>query len=274
MKIIIRENYKKDIFVSIFNIIKNNTSLVNINFNNNNIYIQGMDTSHIVLFNFYIKKEWFSEYDIANFESGENVCIDTTMFYNIINNVSKNQSIIITNVEKNPKDNTTFIRNDYLYINLINEDFKLKESVEFDKYYKLQLNETDYELMDIPTDYEFDCDFLISSKKIVEITNQLLNFNNEICIECSEECIEFKTIGITGEMNVKIPTDDLHEFSIENNTKLTLKYSLQFINKYCLTKNLSDKIYFYLSSNYPLKIKYDLGEEIDISFYIAPKVDL
>ena len=260
MKIVIRDKIKKDQFISIFNIIKINSTSVTIIFENDKIHIQGMDKSHICLFDIYINKKWFNEYECLN--SDNNICFDTTTFYNIISNVSRNQSIVISNT----------VNEDNFEINLINEDYKEKENLEFDKYYKIQLNENDYELMNIP-ESEYNCDFLINSKKIVDITNQMLNFNNDIIIMCSEDCVQFKVDGGNGEMIVKITTDDFDEFSIEDGEEFNFRYSLQYLSKYCLTKNLSDKIYFSLSNNCPLKIKYDLGDDIDVSFYIAPKIE-
>jgi proliferating cell nuclear antigen PCNA len=268
MKIIIRDKIKRDQFNAIFNIIKVNSTCVNLNFNSNELHIQGMDKSHICLFNILIKKDWFNEYDCSN--DGSSASFDTTTFYNIINSVSKNQSILISNVEHEYNFNEK--NNDFIYVTLINEDYKEKDNLEFDKYYKLQLTENDYELMNIP-ETEYNCDFLINSKKIVDITSQMLSFNNDIEIKCCQEFIDFMVNGENGIMNVKIPTDDLDEFSIEDGEEFSFRYSLQYLNKFCLTKNLSDKIYFSLSNNCPLKIKYDLGDDIDVCFYIAPKLE-
>jgi proliferating cell nuclear antigen len=260
MKIVIRDKIKKDQFISILNIIKINSSTVTLIFENDKIHIQGMDKSHICLFDIYINEKWLNEYECLN--SDNNICLDTTVFYNIISNVSKNQSIVISNTKND----------DSCEINLINEDYKEKENLEFDKNYKIQLNENDYELMNIP-ESDYNCDFLINSKKIVDITNQMLTFNNDIIIKCSEDCVQFKVDGGNGEMTVKIKTDDFDEFSIEDGEVFNFRYSLQYLSKYCLTKNLSDKIHFSLSKDCPLKIQYDLGDDIDVSFYIAPKVE-
>jgi hypothetical protein len=96
----------------------------------------------------------------------------------------------------------------------------------------------------------------------------MLIFGTDIKLFCSEDLIEFTTNGPTGEMNVKIDTNDLDEFSIDMGTKFDFCYNLNYLNKMCLTKNLSDKIYFSLSKECPLKIKYDLEDtNININFY-------
>ena len=47
MKLVISEKNKKDIFVSLFNIIKSNTTNICIVFKTEFVFIQGMDKSHI-----------------------------------------------------------------------------------------------------------------------------------------------------------------------------------------------------------------------------------
>jgi hypothetical protein len=40
----------------------------------------------------------------------------------------------------------------------------------------------------------------------------------------------------------------------------------------CLTNKLSNEIQFSISGKYPMKIRYDLGDDSSIVFYIAPKL--
>ena len=66
MKVIISNKHKKDLFVALFQTLKNCSTLVNVNFKNDMLHIQGMDKSHICLFNVIIQKGWFDEYDIES----------------------------------------------------------------------------------------------------------------------------------------------------------------------------------------------------------------
>jgi hypothetical protein len=265
MKLVISEINKKNIFVSLFCLIKSNTTSISMVFKSDNLFIQGMDKSHISLFNIHIQKDWFTTYDFTN-ETNETdefvVSFDTNTFYNIINNVTKTQSIIIEiNTNK-----------DYLNINLLDEFLKVKD--EYNKSYKMPLLENEYEFLNIP-ELDYDCEFMINSKKICEITNQMQIFGSDIKIECCEDYIEFSSNGNNGEMIVNIITDDLDEFTIEIDKKFTFSYNLNYLNKMCLTKNLCDKIYFKLSKECPLKIQYDLDDPtIDISFFVSPKIEV
>jgi hypothetical protein len=138
MKIIIRDKIKRHQFNAIFNIIKVNSTCVNLKFNSNELHIQGMDKSHICLFNILIKKDWFNEYNCSSDEAS--ACFDTTTFYNIINSVSKNQSILISDLEHEYNLNEKL--NDFIYVTLINEDYKEKDNL-------VKLGDEEYKWTDV-----------------------------------------------------------------------------------------------------------------------------
>jgi hypothetical protein len=103
--------------------------------------------------------------------------------------------------------------------------------------------------------------------------SQLSNFGNDIIINCSEEDISLSTNGVSGEMTVDIPIDDISSYSIVEGEKITLTYSLAYINKMCITNKLSTDVDFSLSNDMPMKIRYDLGDDSSIMFFIAPKMN-
>jgi proliferating cell nuclear antigen PCNA len=142
---------------------------------------------------------------------------------------------------------------------------------EFSKLFKIPLTDYDYDLLQLPS-IDYDAEFSINSKKISEITNQMLIFGSDIQIQCSEEKIQLVTHGITGEMSVTIPIDDLKEYSITEGEIIDLKYSLTYVSKMCLSSKLSNIVHFFISMDYPMKIKYDLGEDSSLTFYVAPKI--
>ena len=62
MKVIISNKHKKDLFVALFQTLKNCSTLVNVKFQKDMLHIQGMDKSHICLFDVKIQKKWFDEF--------------------------------------------------------------------------------------------------------------------------------------------------------------------------------------------------------------------
>lgn len=254
MKVIISNKHKKELFVALFQTLKNCSTHVNVKFKKELLHIQGMDKSHICLFDVKIQKKWFDEYEIIE---DNNICIDANIFHMIISNKNEGLNIIIRSEN-----------DDNLNVDLLSVEHSKGE---FNKYFKIPLADFDYEEMEMPnTDY--DAEFSISSKKICDIVSQMIMFGTDISIKCSEEKIDLITNGVTGEMLVNIPIEDLNEYTIVEGEIINLSYSLSYINKMCLTNKLSTEIQFFISEDYPMKLCYDLGDDSSIVFYIAPKM--
>lgn len=260
MKIVINDQVKKNLFCSLFNVLKNCSNIISIICKSDGLFIQGMDKSHVCLFQVNISKNWFYVYEISMDKDNEDIInIDCAMFYTVLSVANENYNVEIIQ-DNNDKDN--------IMINLVSFTGK-KEC--FDKYFKIPLVDFEIELFEIPN-VDYDAEFSINSKNITEIANQMLVFGTDINIICTEEKINLVTNGVTGQMTVNIPIEDLNEYSIIENQTISLKYSLNYIGKMCLTNKLSSNIDLLISLEYPMKIKYDLGQESSLVFYIAPKI--
>ena len=259
MKIQISDKKKKDIFVSLFQTLKNCSSLISTKINSEFLHIQGMDKSHVCLFDAKINSTWFSLFEL---NKEINLSFDSGVFYSIISTKSDLQDLIITMDDDNE---------DTMHIHFIPQEKESKKG-DFKKFFKMPLPEFEYDEMAIPT-VDYDAEFSLSSKQISDMFSQLSNFGNDIIIKCSEEDISLTTNGVTGEMRVDIPIDDLSGYSIIEGEEIILTYSLSYINKMCITNKLSNDIEFSLSNNCPMKISYDLGDNSLLQFFMAPKMN-
>jgi proliferating cell nuclear antigen len=255
MKLWIREKIKKELFVAIFQTLKNCSALISMYFKKEGLFIQGMDKSHVCMFELRISNSWFSSYEVNEKETM--ISLDSQVFFTILSVANDHYSIQMYQEE-----------DDYLNIDLLTIE---GVTGEFSKFFKIPLTDYDYDLLHLPS-IEYDAEFSINSKKITEITNQMLIFGSDIQIQCSEEKIQLVTDGITGEMSVTIPIDDLKEYSITEGEIIDLKYSLTYVSKMCLSSKLSNVVHFFISMDYPMKINYDLGEDSSLTFYVAPKI--
>jgi proliferating cell nuclear antigen PCNA len=258
MRLTIVDKQKKETFISIFQVLKGCASTINISFNAEDVYIQGMDKSHVCLFDIKILKEWFHVYETDDTDKSV-VGIDTSIFYNILSMNKDNCSLTI-HYENDP---------DCINIDLINET---NAAGEYSKYFKLPLVDLDCDLLHIP-DTDYAAEFSVNAKKIHEITSQLQIFGDVMNIQCNEEKINIISKGVDGEMMVNIPIDDLEEFAISEGEELNISYSLNYIHKMCITTKLSSEIKFHISGDCPMKISYDLGYNSHVMFYIAPKIE-
>ena len=257
IKIQLSDKKKKDLFVSLFQILKNCSSIISCKFTTELLHIQGMDKSHICLFDAKINSKWFCSYEI---KETTNLSFDSNIFYSIISTKSDSQDLII-NVEDI----------DTLHINFITQKNETKKN-EFTKFFKMPLTEYEYEEMNIPF-VDYDAEFSLSSKQTNDLFSQLNNFGSDMIIKCSEEKISLTTIDISGEMRVDLPIEDLSSFSIVEGDEIILTYNLSYITKMCITNKLSNDIDFSLSNNCPMKISYDLGDNSLLQFFMAPKMN-
>ena len=244
---------KKNTFISIFHLLKNSCTDIHATFDVNNLHIQGMDKSHICLFDLNLKKEWFESYEVS---SKEEICFNANNFYSIINTKSDEQTLVI----KKETD-------DFLIIELIN----LIKNSDYNKYFSMPLLEYEYDEMNIPSP-DFDAEFSLPSKRVNDMFSQLSNFGDDINIKCSDDCVDFKTNGSSGEMRVNISVDDMSSYGVVEGEIVDLTYSLLYINKMCITNKLTTDIEFSISKDCPMKIKYDLGDDSSLVFYIATKL--
>jgi proliferating cell nuclear antigen PCNA len=261
MNIEISNRNKKECFISIFQLLKNSSLNLNTLLDKNNLKIQGMDKSHICLFNLTLDKSWFDLYEI---EDEIKICFDTNLFYSIISSKSEEQ---IMRIKKLNEENL-----EIEFINNIDNDNKENKSIkDYNKYFKMNLIEYEYDNINvIESDYE--CNFSYLSKQIERIFTQLSNFGESVLIECNEENINFNTDSDSGNLKISIPFNDLISYEIVEEMNIKLYLNLINISKMCITSKLTNNIDFYLCNDNPMKICYNLGNNSDLIFYIAPKL--
>lgn len=254
---VISDKRKKDIFISIFQLLKTSSSQINLTIRKNIFHVQGMDKSHVCLFDLKLYCEWFNYYEV---NKQYEMCFDSGIFHSIISTKGDDQALVFYLEEEDT---------DILSIELKNNETSKKG--DYNKFFKLPLLDYEYQQMVIPTT-EYDAEFTLHSKKVTDILSQLNNFGDDLNIKCSEDCIDFKSSGNSVEMRVNIPIDDISSYAIVEDDVINLTYSLIYISKMCITNKLTDDIDFSLSNESPMKINYNLGQDSSLIFYIAPKI--
>lgn len=256
MKLHISDKTKKDVFISLFHLLKQNTTSITLMFYEDHLYIQGMDNSHVCLFDIKIMAGWFASYNLDSVDQ-KMISMDTSIFHMILNVCGDEHSIIL-HYEGDP---------DHLEIDIKNETGKN----DFNKQFSMPLCTIDSELMNIP-ETEYDAEFSIPSKKMQEITSQLSMFGDVMDVNCTEDALTIGSDGTSGKMKVNVPIDDLSEYAISEDTTLSVSYSLNYIHKMCLSTKLASEVEFSILEDQPMRIRYDLGSESTALFYIAPKI--
>jgi len=252
----ITEKKKKDLFHALFLVLKGATSHLHTSLNSDRIHIQGMDKSHVCLFDLHLQSAWFDTYQV---DEPLHICFDASIFCSMLSTKSDDQHISVKMTSA-----------DALDIELVNDESS-KAANGYNKYFTLPLMEYDYAEMSIP-DTDYDAEFALPSKNITNLLAQLSNFGTDLKVTCMDDDVDFETKGPWGDMRVRVHIDDMSSYSVVEGQTLRVTYSLAYVSKMCVTNKLSAEVEFALSGESPMRVKYDLGDNSSLVFYMAPKV--
>jgi proliferating cell nuclear antigen PCNA len=274
MQLSIENKSKMEMFVALFQLLKNWGSYLNLQFEKTHLYIQTMDKSHICLSSIIIKSNWFSSYTI---EDPTNISIDSTNFAVMMNYALKHCKMEINFDHESDPDKLFINLSNNKDTNIVDDSKKTKTKKpkevqnKFDHFFELGLIDVEFDTLGIP-EVEYDVDFTMKSENFCELISELAVFGSNLNIICTDDTLEFNASGDTGKLKVNIPIDDLNEYAIAEDDSIDISYSLNHIGKMCLSTKLGQHVSLSISSEYPMAIKYDLGDESSVAFYIAPKI--
>ena len=264
MHLVISNKDRAKAFTALFQNMKLFCEHVNLMFDSERLYAQGMDSSHISVFEVIIPAAWFDEY----VQEGSCVLgINTLLFFRILNTREEGQHINIVFDESSASDK--------LFLHLVSK-------TSFDKHFELPLIELDSEMMSIPS-VDYQAEFSLASSNFANIIGQLKQFGVDLHIRCNEEELRLTSKSSeSGNMSVVIPIDDLTLFAINEGETINMSFSLSHLHNICSFHKVSDSINIKISENYPLKTTYllepliDDDEDIDtkarIMVFLAPRV--
>ena len=255
MKITITDLSKCEKFVAIFKQLKELTSTLSWGDDDEGVIIQGMDQTHVCMFQLVLGNTWFDGYttsdsDIASFD----IC--PALLARFLNTRSEHQTIEITI--------TTQDR--------IGIKFESSDKSEFNKSFSLSLIDADQPEVSIP-EMEYTVELTLESKKLNTLVDQLALMSDSVNIHCDEETVRFTSEGLDGEMIVNIPHDDIEEFIIEEDAILNVVFSIGYMKKFCQYQKVSDNVELQISEEFPLMVTYKLNALNYLKFYLAPKIE-
>jgi len=276
MNLEITESGKADIFIAIFQHISKFTEHMNLMFQSDRLYVQAINSSHIVILEIYLPKEWFTKYEASNAKIG----VNAALFYKVLKKREKTQTIFIQ-CDNDKKDTMKF-------------HFTGTDKTLFDKQFEMPLIDLDTELLEIPH-IVHQAELSLSSDKFASLVSQLKEFGDSLEIECSEEKIALCSHSSeNGKMWTEINIDDLEEFSIDEGEKIRIEFALKYLHDICQYQRLTKRIEIKISTDFPMMIMYRLGDSLDAElsdertdeiilssswnaprmvFYLAPKVN-
>jgi len=241
MEIKLFDQKKIIIFESIFKNLKNIIKECNIEFNENSIYIQGMDTTHALLFELNIQSDWFDNYII---ETPNTFGIHCETFFKIINCLKNTEKI---ELKRESEDS------EILEISFVGEKNQIS------KQFELTEIQIESHKMDIPI-MEYEVDIQMKTLDLTNIVKELTIFNENININFNQDNLEFDTVGTLGKAKMLLNEDSIESYAIEEDLCYNLQFSAEYFNNICTFNKLNEIINIHSSKETPLKILYNLDD--------------
>jgi proliferating cell nuclear antigen PCNA len=258
MKIVIKNKEKFDIFANIFRYLPVFMEMVNINVSEDGIYLQGMDTSQVCLFELKLLKEWFTEYEI---EKSYVLGIHCNTFYKVIHCLEDFNQIM--KLEYNDGD--------CLKVSL--------ESERINKYFDIPLIDIDSEMLEIPN-CEYDVDIEIHSLNITNYVNQLMIFDEDFNIKCTQDNIFMSSKSESGSLSIEMNDSNIILYCIEEDKTLQQSFSLNYVKNMCAFSKITNSVVINLKDETPMRFHQSLDDvevfensENYIRIYLAPKME-
>jgi proliferating cell nuclear antigen PCNA len=260
MKLILQNGDKVQQFIAMFKGISRITSDININPNEEGLYLQGMDSAHCCLAEVKIDKSWFCEYtwveDVA-------IGINTTMLSKVIDCWSSGYTIQMTTNDENSTMNIVFQGD-----KLITKEFNIPQMT------------IERDIVDIPV-VDYDMDLTIVSTEFKNMIDELKMFNDTLIMSCNLDFIELTSSGDDGTACLKIKEEDIIEYAValDEGDTFVQHVGINMVHICCSICKINDEVNVHCSKDSPLKISYSLDglktavNPSYIRFFIAPKVE-
>lgn len=271
LHVVIEKGKKSFIFSEILKKLKLFTETVIINFNDEHMYIQGMDASHITVFELKIYAKWFDTYVLTK-EHSYQYGINTNIISKILSIRDENQHIRLVQYDENT---------DKLQIDFINktpnEKLKTDDSeityAYYEKFFEIPLVDIDVDMLEIPpTDY--DATLQIETKNFKNLIDNFAQFESTtIEFTFNQEDVILRTNGIETNMEVNIQHNQMEIYSISEDTNFTNSFPLKFIHNISQFSKISKLIQLQQSKGIPIEITYMIDDENLFRFYIAPTIE-
>ena len=262
LTITINNTSKVTQFNTILQNLKGISNSLLLNCDEKGIYAQGMDGSHVCLFELKIGEDWFDEYEC---DEACSMGINCEMLYKILSCLKEGQHISMKH------DNTT----SKLTIDLLGNSY--------DKSFELTLIEIDSDMVELPS-RESTADIKFVSKDFAELINQLSIFGEKLKFTSNDNII-LNSANEFGKVDITVKEEDIVEYMMEDGAEVESYFGIKFIHMITKFANVNKEVGIHISNDYPIKMVYALDDWKDqnddddegeqhlnhyIAFYLAP----
>lgn len=277
MKLSIVDTKKAKQFATMFQLLSNiSTTEINIHFNEDELYFQGMDSARICIFELRLASDWFDTYEVDN---STVIGVNLRLMGKVLSCREPSQHLSVVYSLKKPDE--------------VEFQFENGEKSVTNKYFTIPLYDLSYDMLDLSNQDDYQADIKMHAAQLHALIEQIVSFGEYVTFECNEEHVQFSSGDVSnGTIKAPIKIDDLLEYSIEDGVSIVTSYA----SKYIKHITAFSKMFKYVSlhtdkngSNKPFKYLYcfdentkdeqeDKTEDEDVSttntltIYLAPRI--
>ncbi len=237
------------------------TDSIIINFLDEGFYVQGMEQSQVCLFEVNLTKGYFDQYEKTEGDS-PTIGLKTTILQKIFNSRDSDQTVEMKYDGDPDKIQISFE--------------SVKDSKSIPKFFEIPLIDVEQTNLSIP-DKEYTAEVNVETKTFSSIVSNLLVFGEDIKVKCQEDEIWMSSSNFEGEMKVFLMDETENDYIIqyisEQGCDILLQFKSKYISNFCAFSKLAKNVWLYFIEDEPMQMKYEMGEESYVRFYLAPYND-
>ena len=254
MNLVIEDVKRSEWFQIIFQNIRQFSDKFCINFRENDVYIQGMDDSHVAIFEVSLCKDWFSVYEC---QEPFTIGVHGGIFSKILNTRDPIQHISMK---------TSTITLDKLDVSFTHP------TGSFNKFFEMPLIDYESEMMEIPP-CDYNVSMEIESKEWKKILDQLSNFGDSVQFKCKEDSVHLIAGSIEGKMDVNILSDNIETYVVDEGCDISTQFQLRYLQVMSNFQKLNKNLTIMMSPDIPCCCNFNLHGDSYIKFFLAPQIE-
>jgi proliferating cell nuclear antigen PCNA len=260
MKIEIQDTNKCETFISIFKHLKNFTEKVCIFIDEDKMYLQGMDESHVCVYELFLQSSWF---DVWNPEFNNSLKHKFGIYLPIFNKMLN----IWTNFHTIKLE---FQGGDNLNIHITS---KIEKGI-FNNIFALPIIDIEADCLTIP-DTEYEVDIIMKSSQLKSTLDSLSQFSDTLDVYCNDKKLLLKSNSTEGSMKVEIDIETIELLAVVEGETVESSFAIKYITYICQFHKLNNNVEIHMSPELPIQMIYNIGddEKNKMRFYLAPKIN-
>jgi len=267
---------KANYFTAILQQMKAFSAEISILFQEKGLYIQGMDSSHVCLYEVKLSKMWFDEYTFEDAVVG----LNTQQLYNVLQTRKEDHEFRLDYTEQNDKIKFTFIPS---------SNHK-KQSFQSKKQFNIATMDIDIEHLGIPN-IDYDVIIEMPPTKWKSIVDEMALFSDSLRFDINNTGCTMKTTNTNCDASVQIEKEQFNQYTVIQDIRVC--YNIRYLAMIAQSASIFPMMQLCITNEHPLVCKIDLydfiqngdkkcnDEEVDVEdeetnyykIYLAPKID-